>query len=321
MSNKNFEVLVRAKQVEALDICTFELGLPDDGALPAFSAGSHIDVQIGNGITRQYSLCNDPEENHRYLIGVLNDAASRGGSAWMHKNVQPGTRLTISAPKNKFPLARGAKHSILIAGGIGITPLLCMAERLSRTGENFDFHYCARSRARTAFYDRIQSSLFQRSAHFYWDDQPELGALDLSRIVAEVGPDVHVYFCGPQGFMDWIQGKVRGASLPDTQVHFEFFSREVAAQSSDISFEVQLARSGRIVLVQKSETVIQALAAAGVNVEVSCEQGVCGTCLTRVIDGEPEHRDCYLTPAEHAANDQFTPCCSRSRSPRLVLDL
>src|SRR6266581_6715664 len=151
MSLGTLHVRVARKAQEALDICTFELVDTEGGALPAFSAGSHVDVQLPNGLTRQYSLCNDPSENHRYLIGVLKDPATRGGSKAMHELVNEGDTLTISTPKNHFPLAHGAKRSLLLAGGIGITPILCMAERLAIAGEAFDMHYCTRSKERTAF--------------------------------------------------------------------------------------------------------------------------------------------------------------------------
>jgi vanillate O-demethylase ferredoxin subunit len=315
------QVRVVRKATEAQDICSFELMRTDGGPLPAFSAGSHVDVQVPGGLTRQYSLCNDPAENHRYLIGVLRDAASRGGSRAMHEHVHEGDVLRISAPKNHFALAHGAAHSILLAGGIGVTPILCMAERLAITGASFEMHYCTRSRARAAFASRIEASRFASKVRFHFDDGPAQQQLDLDPVLGSPRPGVHLYVCGPKGFMDRVLGCARDHGWPAEQLHVEFFSAEVATSDTDAAFEVQLASSGRVITVAKEQTVVQALAAAGVTVATSCEQGICGTCLTRVLDGVPDHKDQYLTPEEQAANDQFTPCCSRARSPRLVLDL
>ncbi|NPC59336.1 PDR/VanB family oxidoreductase [Caenimonas soli] len=321
MQSSNVRVRVARKTKETLDISTFELVQVDDGPMPAFSAGSHIDVHLFNGLTRQYSLCNDPREGHRYVIGVLRDPASRGGSRAMHEQVKEGDELCISAPKNHFALAHEAPHSVLLAGGIGVTPILCMAERLSATGASFEMHYCARSPDRAAFRGRIAASSFASSVHCHFDDGAEEQKLDAGALLAAVRADTHVYVCGPKGFMDWILGTARSLGWPATRQHYEFFGTEVAKSDDGESFDVKLASSGKVVRVAKGQTVVQALAAVGVEVATSCEQGVCGTCLTRILEGVPEHKDVYLTPDERAANDQFTPCCSRSKSPLLVLDL
>lgn len=322
MNTSDLRVRVLRKTSEALDISTFELVHADgDRPLPAFSAGSHVDVQLPNGLTRQYSLCNDPTESHRYLIGVLRDPASRGGSAAMHDQVKEGDLLHISAPKNHFPLAHAAEHSVLLAGGIGVTPILCMAERLHITGASFEMHYCTRSPERTAFLDRIKGSGFAGNVQFHFDDGAESQKLQLDRIVSADKPGTHLYVCGPKGFMDHVLGSARSVGWPESQLHFEFFGADVVKSEDDESFEVKLASSGRVVTVARDQTVVQALAAIGVELPTSCEQGVCGTCLTRVLEGEPDHKDMYLTPEEQAANDQFLPCCSRARSKLLVLDI
>ncbi|WP_077034726.1 PDR/VanB family oxidoreductase [Pelomonas sp. KK5] len=315
------EVHVARKTPEALDIASFELVRPDGAALPPFSAGSHIDVQLPNGLTRQYSLCNEPGEVHRYLIGVLRDPASRGGSRAMHEEVREGQVLRISAPKNHFPLAHAARHSLLLAGGIGITPILCMAERLAASGASFALHYCSRSPERTAFRARIAASGFARRAMHHYDDGGEAAQrLPLDALLqAHRQDDTHLYVCGPKGFMDWVLGSARAAGWPEGRLHYEFFGAAVPTAGG--AFEVMLASSGRVIPVRPEQSVVQALAACGIELPTSCEQGVCGTCLTRVIDGEVDHRDMYLTPAEQAAHDQFTPCCSRAKSARLVLDL
>jgi vanillate O-demethylase ferredoxin subunit len=314
-------VRVLRKAVEAEDICSFELAAEDGQPLPAFSAGSHVDVEVGDGLTRQYSLCNDSAETHRYLIGVLREPASRGGSTAMHDRVQVGDVIAISAPKNHFALAHEAQSHLLLAGGIGITPILCMAERLAQTGADFTLHYCTRSAARTAFADRIRSSTFARRVAFHHDDGDVAQKLDIAALLAQPQAGTHVYVCGPKGFMDAVLGTARANGWPEAQLHFEFFSADVQPRDADEAFDVKLASSGRIVHIPKGMTVLNALADAGVIVPSSCEQGVCGTCITRVIEGEPDHRDMYFTPEEQAANAEFTPCCSRSKTPLLVLDL
>jgi vanillate O-demethylase ferredoxin subunit len=321
MNTAGLTVRVARKVTEAQDICTYELVDVEGRTLPAFSAGSHVDVHLPNGITRQYSLCNDPAESHRYLIGVLRDPASRGGSQAMHDLVNEGDTLQISPPRNHFPLAHEARQSLLLAGGIGITPILCMAERLAIAGASFDMHYATRSRTRTAFYDRIAASGFASRVQFHFDDGPDAQKLQIAALLKAPQPGVHLYVCGPKGFMDAVLGTARANGWPDVQVHYEYFGAEVVKSADDGSFQVKLASSGKLVNVAKDQTVVQALAQAGVEVLISCEQGVCGTCLTRVLEGECDHRDMYLTPEEQAANDQFTPCCSRAKSPVLVLDL
>lgn len=321
MSGTTLQVRVARKAVEAEGICSFELVSVDGAPLPAFSAGSHVDVQLPGGLTRQYSLCNDPRETHRYQIAVLRDAASRGGSVAMHDLVKEGDTLAISTPKNHFALAHEAKSHLLLAGGIGITPLLCMAERLANTGAAFEMHYCSRSRARTAFVERIAASSFAGRVHYHFDDGATVQKLDIPALLEAPQPGRHLYVCGPKGFMDVVLASARAAGWPEAQLHYEFFGAEVAQKVDDGSFEVLLASSGRIVVVPPDRTIVQALAAEGIAVATSCEQGVCGTCLTRVIEGTPDHRDMYLTPEEQAAGDQMLVCCSRAATARLVLDL
>jgi vanillate O-demethylase ferredoxin subunit len=235
--------------------------------------------------------------------------------------VQEGDSLRISAPKNHFPLAHEARQHLLLAGGIGITPVLCMAERLANIGAGFEMHYCTRSRDRTAFLDRIAQSGFADKVHFHFDDGVAAQKLDMTRLLARPETGVHLYVCGPRGFMDAVMGTARTGGWPEAQLHYEFFAAGAGTAEGDAEFEVQLASTGRIVTVPRDQSVLQALAAAGIDIPFACEQGVCGTCLTRILEGVPEHKDSYLTPEERTANDQFTPCCSRARSARLVLDL
>jgi vanillate O-demethylase ferredoxin subunit len=192
---------------------------------------------------------------------------------------------------------------------------------LRRRRADFRLHYCTRSRDRMAFHDRIRQSAFSSSAVFHFDDGDAAQKLQLDSLLAAPQPGMHLYVCGPKGFMDAVLAKARASGWPEPQLHYEFFAAEVVKSESDGSFDVKLASSGKVVRIAKDKTVVQALAEAGIEVQTSCEQGVCGTCLTRVLEGEPDHRDMYLTPEEQAANDQFLPCCSRAKSATLVLDL
>jgi len=196
-----------------------------------------------------------------------------------------------------------------------------MAERLAMAGAAFEMHYCSRSKDRTAFVTRIQASGFAGQVHLHFDDGDAAQKLDMAVLLAAPQVGTHLYVCGPKGFMDVALGLARAAGWPASQLHYEFFAAEVEKSDNDAAFEVKLASSGRIIPIGKDQSVTQALSQAGVEVLTSCEQGVCGTCLTRVLDGVPDHKDQYLTPEEQAVNDQFTPCCSRSRTPMLVLDL
>jgi len=321
MTTSTLTVRVARKWMEAQDICAIELVAEPGQVLPGFSAGSHIDVHLPGGLTRPYSLCNDPTESHRYQIAVLRDPASRGGSAAVHESVQEGQVLQISAPKNHFALSHDARKHLLLAGGIGITPILCMTQRLANTGGDFELHYCTRSRARTAFAQRIANSDFAARVHFYFDDGAPGQRLDIDALLRKPEAGQHVYVCGPKGFMDAVLSSARTQGWPEAQLHYEFFTAELAPSPDAASFEVQVASSGKVVVVAPNQSVLQALAAAGVDIPFACEQGVCGTCLTRVLQGVPDHKDAYLTPEEHSVNDQFMPCCSRAKTPRLVLDI
>lgn len=322
MNNSEFfTVRVAEKVALTPEITQFELVTTDGQALPAFTAGAHIEVQLPGGLQRSYSLCNAPSETHRYQLGVLRDANSRGGSQAMHTQVAQGDVLHISAPRNHFPLAPHARHSILLAGGIGITPMLSMAWQLSADAQAFELHYCTRSSAQAAFATMLAQTPYSNQIHCHVDDGAISQKIDFAALLSRPAPDVHVYVCGPQGFITAVMDTARGAGWSESQLHMELFNAEVSSSDEDTTFEVEIASSGQVVKVPAQQTVVQALAAAGIDIQVSCEQGICGTCLTRVVSGTPMHRDQYLTPEEQAANDQFTPCCSRASSARLVIDL
>lgn len=314
------QVRVAQKELAAEDIMRFELRPIEAGLLPPFAAGAHIDVRLPNGAIRQYSLCNDPGDRDRYEIGILLAPAGRGGSRSAHQDVSPGDTLSVGVPRNHFPL-HPARHTLLLAGGIGVTPMLSMAEQLSRDGASFAMHYCARSSTRMAYRNRIAQSGYAKKVSFHFDDGDPTQRFDATRILADPDPDTHLYTCGPQGFMDYVIDTARKAGWAESNIHFEYFSAPPEEAGNRSDFEVQLASSGKVIKVCADQSIAQALAAEGISVPLSCEQGICGTCLVGVMDGVPEHRDFYLSDADKAANRQITLCCSRAQSPRLVLDL
>jgi vanillate O-demethylase ferredoxin subunit len=209
---------------------------------------------------------------------------------------------------------------LLFAGGIGITPILAMAEHLAQTGAAFELHYCARSLERAAFVERLRQAPYADRVFLHFDEAPET-ALDTARVLAAPSEDVHLYVCGPGGFMQHVLDTARAQGWQDACLHREYFAAAPTDTRADGSFSVKLASSGQVFEVPKDRSVVQVLESHGIEIPISCEQGVCGTCLTRVLEGVPEHRDMFLTEAEQACNDQFTPCCSRSKTPVLVLDL
>lgn len=313
-------VLVTQKTIEAENICSFELQSADGGELPAFSAGAHIDVHLANGLVRQYSLCNHPKERHRYLIAVLRDSQSRGGSQALHASIEPGQHLTIGTPRNLFPLVPAARNHLLFAGGIGITPMLAMAQELAESGEAFELHYSFRSPERAAFLDMLQSEPFKQHVVAHDDTQPG-SRLDAATLLQAPAADLHLYVCGPATFMNYVLESAAAAGWAAANLHREYFAAAPQPTATDLSFEVELARSGRTFFIPAERSVFEVLDEAGVEIDSSCEQGICGSCITGVLQGIPDHRDQFMTSAEHARNDRFTPCCSRAKSPRLVLDL
>lgn len=308
---------ISRKFYDTADVCVIDLVPLDGGSFPSFSAGSHIDVYLPNGIIRQYSLCNSPDEIHRYQIAVLKEPSSRGGSIAVHDLLQEGQLLEISAPRNHFPLADEDKV-LLLAAGIGITPIIAMAETLSLSGRAFEMHYATRSPERTPFRQRITQGPFASRVKFHFSDSTRLQIDDL---LVTPQQDCHLYVCGPKRFIDAVLFRARSIDWPENHLHYELFGAEVNKAEDDERFEIKIASSGQVVTVEKDQSVVQALSSAGIDILISCEQGICGTCVTGVLEGVPDHRDSYLTPEEQAANNQFTPCCSRSKTKQLVIDL
>jgi vanillate monooxygenase ferredoxin subunit len=314
------KVRVASRAQAAEGIVRLDLVCVEGRDLPPFDAGAHVDLFLGNGLTRQYSLCNDPADRGRYRIAVLREPASRGGSAYVHETLSEGATLDISAPRNLFALDEAAQEHLLFAGGVGVTPILAMARRLHALGRPFVFHYCARDRSRAAFLDELSAAPFADVVRLSFDAEPET-RLDLDTALAGPTAERRLYVCGPGGFMTHVIDGALARGWTPAQIRKEHFAAAPGPEDEDQPFELLIASTGQVVPVAAGQTAAQALEAAGVFVPVSCEQGVCGTCLTSVIEGEPDHRDAFQTDAEKAAGGQFTPCCSRARTRRLVLDL
>lgn len=319
MNEELLNVVVRKREIQGADVVVLDLGRADGKSLPAFAAGAHVDIHIAPGLVRQYSLCSDPSDASVYRLGVLKDPASRGGSVGVHETLHEGRELQISAPRNLFPLAQDAKRSILLGGGIGITPMIAMAYALHQQGADFELHYCGRSRSRSAFLEALGNAPFAARVFTHFDDEDPTQRLDLPAVLGRGTQGTHMYTCGPSGFMDWVIEGARRQAYAEDHIHKEYFQVEVDA--SGASFEVVAARSNKTVQVAEGQSILDALAKVGIKIQISCEQGVCGTCLCNVIEGEPDHRDVYLTDEEKAANDQILVCCSRAKSKKLVLDI
>ncbi|MFO1310346.1 MAG: PDR/VanB family oxidoreductase [Burkholderiales bacterium] len=317
------ELTVRVARVhdEAIDVRSFELRAADGGSLPSYAPGSHVDVHVAPGIVRQYSLCGDPRESDRYLIAVKREPASRGGSVAMHERVNEGTTLRIGAPRNNFALAAGASHHLLVAGGIGITPILAMARHLLAAGASFQLVYFSRSIAHTAFHGLLSGPGYAGRVTFHYALEPEQVRAYLRKLLWLRAEGAHLYLCGPKPFMDVVE-TIAAPTWPPDAVHVEHFAADPASLAGPReSFVVKLARHGGEFTIPEGRSIIEVLAEHGVAVETSCEQGVCGTCVTGVLEGEPDHRDIFFTEAEKRANDRMTVCVSRAKSARLVLDL
>lgn len=291
-------------------------------SLPTFTAGSHIDLYLPNGLVRQYSLCNSPSDRDKYVLCVQRDPSSRGGSLAVHELLNEGETLQISAPRNLFPLQLDASHSILLAGGIGITPILSMAEQLLSSGKSYELHYSCRSETQAAFKARLLSPEMKPHSYLHISQASEgAGRVEFAKLLSSPAANVHLYVCGSSAYIESALSAARVAGWPEECLHREFFSAEPKSSTRDKVFRIYLAKRDKSIWVGQEQTALEALMQSGVEVPSSCEQGVCGTCLTKVISGVPDHRDSFLTPQEQAKNDQFLPCCSRAKSEELVLDL
>ncbi len=315
-TQENIPLLLRLTAIRyaAPDIHLYEFADPDGHALPPFTAGAHVDLHLPNGWVRPYSLCNDPQETHRYVTGIKREAAGRGGSCLIHDQFKVGQLVPVGAPRNHFPLHECAPHSVLIAGGIGITPVACMVHRLRHLGASFEVHYAVKQRQEAALLDALSGS----ELHVHVDAEHSGQPMNLAALLAGAPPQAHLYCCGPAPMLDAFEAATKALS-PDF-VHLERFAAAPLAPIEG-GFAVQLARSGRRVLVEKGSTILEVLRKEGISLQASCEQGICGSCETRVLSGRPDHRDSLLSDQEKQANQVMMVCCSGSLDPVLVLDL
>jgi vanillate O-demethylase ferredoxin subunit len=318
--DSTMQVRVKRISYEAERINSYELVAPAGGELPPFTAGSHIDLHLANGMIRSYSLVNDQSQRHRYVIAVNNDAASRGGSKLIHETMRAGALVTISHPRNNFALHEDAGHSVLIAGGIGITPILSMIRRLEALGRSWELFYAARTRPAAAFLDELNALRpgVHSNLHVTFDQEQQARMIDVPAIVTAARPDAHLYCCGPVPMLQAFEAATAGR--PASLVHVEYFK---ASEKPAVAggFEIKLARSAQTIAIQPGQTILDALLAAGISVNYACVEGVCGTCETRVIEGVPDHRDLFLSKEEQQANKSIMICCSGSKSPTLILDI
>jgi vanillate O-demethylase ferredoxin subunit len=321
-SVSKIDVVVRRIDVEATDVVSFELQRAGGGVLPAFTAGAHVDVDMGNGINRSYSLVNSQHETHRYVIAVNLDRNSRGGSRYMHEHVMVGDQLSITAPSNNFPLDEEAPHSVFIAGGIGITPVWSMIQRLTALGRSWELHYACRAAEFTAFLGPISDAakVLGCKVHTHLDAEANGEFLDLAQIVGSAAAGSVFYCCGPAPMLDAYKLATKG--LPAERARLEHFGAATPGNGAPgAEFTVVLERSGKEFRVKEGVTILETLLKHGISQNYSCTQGVCGTCETRVLDGIPDHRDWVLSDAKKASNKTMLICCSLSKTERLVLDI
>lgn len=301
------------KERAADDIHLFEFRRPDGGELPAFSGGAHVSVRVPNGLTRKYSLCSNPAETDRYVIAVKRESAGRGGSVSLVDDAREGDVLDVAPPRNDFALVKSPAGYLFIAGGIGITPIMAMMRELEASGGRFKLYYCTRSAETTAFRDEFAAPEFRGKVVIHHDGGDPARSLDLWPLLEK--PKGHVYCCGPRALMQTVRDMTGHWSA--SSVHFEAFTEPARETPDDVPFTVRLARSGEAIEVPVGTTMLEALRATGHQVPSSCESGTCGTCRTRLVSGEADHRDLVLADYEHATNIML--CVSRGRG-ELVID-
>ncbi len=307
---------------ETAEISSFELVHPRGRALPGYSPGSHIDVHLPGGFMRPYSLARAaPAETEvgAYLIGVKHEAASRGGSASLHQRVAAGDLLAIGAPRNTFAIDRGARRHLLLGGGIGITPLLAMAQQLVRERADVELCVFARSREHLAFAHALADPALADHVRLHFDAPDAASKIDLAGLLAAPEPATALYLCGPGGFMQAVRAAAR--DWPEDRLHLEYFAAPESGVEvgADRAFTLHLARRGIEVEVAADQTAVQALHELGIDVPTSCEQGICGTCVVGFSAGEPQHRDFCLSAGER--RHKLALCCSRADTAALTVDL
>lgn len=317
------EVIVRSIELATPAVKIFELEPIDGLALPAYGAGAHIDVLLPNDLVRSYSLIGPLDDMSRYRIAVARDEHSRGGSVFLHDDIRPGMRLAIKGPRNHFPLIENDGPVVLIAGGIGVTPLWCMAQRLTAIGVPWRMYYACRSRAAASFVPELLNAAQRARAplSFWWDDENEGRPFDITAALADAPAEAHLYCCGPAPMLAAFRAAT--ADRPDDRIHTESFKVEgpESALPPIGNFTAVLARSGVSLEVPEGASILDACIMNGIEAPYSCYEGLCGTCETRVLEGVPDHRDNLLTPRARASNETIIICRSGSKTNRLVLDL
>lgn len=309
------DVRLTAIRYAARDTHLFEFQRPDKGELPPAEAGAHVDLHLPNGMMRQFSLVVPDASPTTYTLGIKREPAGRGGTEYAFDQLKVGQSLKISLPRNHFRLVEDAEHTVLIAGGIGITPIWAMVQRLTALGRSWELHFSCRSRADMAFLDGLEQ---MPNARLHFDDEAGGQFLDLAEIVAKTPKHAHLYCCGPTPMLAAFEAAT--PDWPSEQVHVEYFAPK-EAPNLEGGFVVQLARMGKEFVIPPGHSILEVLRDAGLNVSYSCEEGICGSCETAVISGVPDHRDSVLTDKERAANKTMMICCSGSKSDKLVLDL
>lgn len=316
---QRIKVLINAIKDQALNIKTYELVSPDGASLPPFTPGAHIDFFLPNKLIRQYSLSNSAEEKNRYVVGIQKEEQGRGGSRLIHDQFKVGDEIEISSPRNHFQLDETAQRYKLIAGGIGITPIMSMARRLKAIGKPFQLYYACRNEQRAAFIEELKSTELSKHVVLSYDDVH--GPLNTLALFGRPEPNVQIYCCGPSGLMDAVKSAT--SSWPEGSVRFEHFStsEDTGPQEDDDSFEVIIQSTGRVFKIPADKSILSVLEENGIFIEHACCEGICGTCETGLIDGEADHRDMILTEAEKQENKQIMICCSRAKTSPLTLDL
>ena len=291
----------------------------DGGKLPAYAPGAHIDLHLPNGLVRQFSLVVPDSDPDKYVVGVKRDAASRGGSRYIIDEMRVGDQIKISPPRNNFPLIENAEHVVLVAGGIGITPIWCMVQRLAALKRSWKIYYACQSRQDMAFLEELKK-LDAQAVQLHFDDEAEGKFLDLAGAIEAAPQNAHFYCCGPNPMLKAFE--TAAASRPRANIHIEYFTPKDDGTTGHMGgFWVELARSGEEYFIPEGKKVLEVLFESGVDVDYSCELGICGACETRVISGIPEHHDSVLSEEEQATNEKVMICCCGCKTERLVLDM